>query len=104
MGSPLPGMDPYIEAYYLLVCRKNEAPMCKVWPAFFQRPLPRIGIPLLAPDSDITLDIQPLIAQIYSRSCYDRDINYGQPIQPPLSAAETAWLEERLREGQSCTQ
>jgi hypothetical protein len=90
--------------YYLLICRKNEAPLCKVWPAFFERPLPRINVPLLAPDPDITLDIQPLIAQIYSRSRYDRDIDYSQPIHPPLSAAETAWLQERLRKGQDFTQ
>ncbi len=84
--------------YYLLVCRKNEAPTCKVWPAFFHRPLPPIGIPLLAPDPDIALDLQPLVANVYSRSRYDRDIDYSQPIDPPLSPAETAWLQERLQE------
>src|SRR5438876_4952478 len=25
--------------YYLMVCRTNEAPVCKVWPAFFTRPI-----------------------------------------------------------------
>jgi len=89
--------------YYLLVCRKNEAPICKVWPAFFSRPLPPIGIPLLAPDPDIALDLQPLAEKIYSRSRYERDIDYSQPIDPPLTPAETAWLQERLRERQVAT-
>jgi hypothetical protein len=84
--------------YYLLACRKNEAALCKVWPAFFNRPLPRNNIPLLAPDPDIALDLQPLVEKIYTRSRYQRDIDYGQPIEPPLSPAETAWLQERLRE------
>jgi len=90
--------------YYLLVCRKNEAPLCKVWPAFFHRPLPPIGIPLLAPDPDIALDLQPLVEKIYSRSRYERDIDYSQPIDPPLSPAETTWLQERLRERQFAKQ
>jgi hypothetical protein len=84
--------------YYLLVCRKHDAPMCKVWPAFFTRPLPRIDIPLLAPDPDIALDLQPLIEKIYRRSRYERDIDYTQPIDPPMDPAETAWLQERLHE------
>jgi hypothetical protein len=81
--------------YYLLVCRKNEAPLCKVWPAFSDRPLPRIDIPLLAPDPDIALELQPLIEKIYSRSRYERDIDYRQPIDPPLSSAEKAWLDDQ---------
>ena len=28
--------------YYLLVCRKKQAPRCSVWPAFFTEPLPPI--------------------------------------------------------------
>ena len=90
--------------YYLLVCRRNEAPTCKVWPAFFNRPLPTIKIPLLAPDPDLALDLQPLVEKIYIRSRYDRDIDYHQPIRPPLDPAETEWLQERLRQRQVATQ
>jgi hypothetical protein len=84
--------------YYLLVCRKKQAPRCAVWPAYFYEPLPPIPIPLLPPDADIMLDLQPLVAAIYTRSRYERDIDYGQPLQPPLSSDEAAWLEEQLRE------
>jgi hypothetical protein len=89
--------------YYLLVCRRNEAPMCKVWSASSLRPLPTIQIPLLPPDPDIPLALQPLLEKIYSRSRYDSDIDYRRPLQPPLSLAEAAWLEERLREQQMPT-
>ena len=47
--------------YYLLLCRKQEAPRCTVWPAHFLRPLPPLCIPLIGPDPDITLPIQPLV-------------------------------------------
>jgi hypothetical protein len=89
--------------YYLLVCRKKQAPRCSVWPASFTEPLPPIPIPLLLPDPDISLDLQPLVAATYARSRYERDIDYRQPLHPPLSAAEAAWLEERLRERQQPT-
>src|SRR5262249_44547647 len=54
--------------YYLLVCRKEEAPRCTVWPAHFIRPLPPLSIPLAAPDPDIALALQPLVEAIYARS------------------------------------
>src|SRR5262249_49213270 len=87
--------------YYLLVCRKKQAPRCSGWPAFFTRPLPLIRIPLLPPDPDISLDLQPMVEAIYARSRYERDIDYRQPLQPPLSPPEQAWLEEQLRQHQA---
>jgi hypothetical protein len=82
--------------YYLLVCRKQEAPRCTVWPAHFVRPLPDLSIPLAAPDPDITLALQPLVNAVYARSHYDRDIDYRRPLNPPLCPTDAAWLEERL--------
>jgi hypothetical protein len=84
--------------YYLLVCRKKQAPRCSVWPASFAEPLPPIPIPLLAPDPDISLDLQPFVAAIYARSRYERDIDYRRPLQLPLGPAEQAWLDEHLRQ------
>lgn len=83
--------------YALLVCRRQRAPRCRVWPAFFQRPLPPIPVPLYPPDADVRLDLQPLIAAIYARSRYERDLDYARPLQPPLTGDETAWLAEQLR-------
>jgi hypothetical protein len=84
--------------YYLLVCRKQEAPRCSVWPAHFLRPLPPLPIPLAAPDPDITLALQPLVEAVYARSHYDRDIDYHRPLHPPLCPTDAAWLEQRLGE------
>jgi hypothetical protein len=85
--------------YYLLVCRKKQA-RCAVWPATFAAPLPPLPVPLAPPDPDISLDLQPLIAAVYARSRYERDIDYRRPLRPPLSPAEAAWLEEQLRRQQ----
>lgn len=84
--------------YYFLCRRKDQAPSCQVRPAFFQRPLPPVSVPLLHPDSDVTFDIQSLLDDIYVESKYHRQIDYAQPCNPPLSASESDWLEKRLQD------
>lgn len=101
-GRRMPMVTPWPDSpYYLLVCRKKQAPRCSVWPAGFAEPLPPIPIPLLAPDPDVSLDLQPLVAAIYARSRYERDIDYRRPLDPPLTPAEQAWWEDRLRRRQA---
>jgi hypothetical protein len=101
-GRRMPMVSPWPDSpYYLLVCRKKQASRCSVWPAYFTEPLPPIPIPLAPPDPDITLDLQPLVAAVYARSRYDRDIDYRRPLNPPLNSLEAAWLEERLLERQT---
>ncbi len=96
-GRRMPMEDDWPDSpYYVLVCRKPEAPHCTVWPAHFHRPLPTLTVPLAPPDADIHLLLQPLIDAVYARSRYDRDINYRQALHPPLSPTETAWLAQRL--------
>jgi hypothetical protein len=101
LGRRMPMARPWPDSpYYLLVCRKKQASRCAVYPAYFTEPLPPIPIPLAPPDADISLDIQPFVEAVYARSRYERDIDYRQLLNPPLSLAEAAWLEERLREQQ----
>jgi hypothetical protein len=65
-GNRLPMLDPWpASPYTLLVAREERAPRCRVWPAFFDRPLPPIPVPLSRPEPDLTLDLQPLVAAIY---------------------------------------
>ncbi len=97
-GGRLPTVTPWPNSpYALLVCRQQRAPRCKVWPATFQRPLPPIPVPLSPPDVDVRLDLQPLIAAVYTRSRYGRDLDYSRPLQPPLGPDESAWVAELLR-------
>ncbi len=57
-------------------------------------------MPLAEPDTDIPLQLQPMIEAIYERSRYGQGIDYSKPIKPPLNAEETKWLKGRLRERQ----
>ncbi len=101
-GQRLPMLDPWPKSpYTLLVARAKKYQLCKVWPVHFRRSLPRIPVPLLKPDPDLSLDLQPLIDGIYQRSRYERSIDYTRPLNSPLGPEESAWLEQQLRARQS---
>ncbi len=84
--------------YMLLVCRAIDAPDCRVWPAHFQHRLPVIPVPLLEPEPDLSLDLQPLIDDIYSYFRYDERIDYTRPLTPVLSDADAAWVRDALKD------
>ncbi|HEY7308008.1 MAG TPA: DUF4058 family protein [Gemmataceae bacterium] len=66
-GQRPPMLDPWPDSpYTLLVARARKFQLCKVWPCHFQRPLPTIPVPLLKPDSDIPISLQPMIESIYA--------------------------------------
>ena len=92
-------LDPWPNSpYTLLVSRRQRAPYCRTWRGHFQRPLPGIPVPLISPDPDVPLELQPMIDAVYVRSRYHRDIDYTRPLSRPLTAEETAWLAEQLRQ------
>jgi hypothetical protein len=96
-GERMPMEDDWPDSpYYLLVSRQKKAPQCDVWPAYALEPLPPIPVPLHPPDADLSLDLQPLIADIYERTHYEDDIDYRKTASAWLSDEEVAWLEERL--------
>ena len=92
MLDPLPPSP-----YYLLVSREEKAPYCRVWPGYFDQPLPIIPIPLRKPDPDIPLRLQALIETIYEQGRYGEEIDYARPLDPPLTAQQAAWLKKQLR-------
>ncbi|MBI1829984.1 MAG: DUF4058 family protein [Planctomycetes bacterium] len=97
-GRRMPMADAWPDSpYVLLIARASTMPICKVRQAYFRTPVPAIAVPLLTPDPDVPLDIQPMIDQIYARSKYRRDIDYSQAISPPLNDEDSAWLAQRLR-------
>jgi hypothetical protein len=97
-GTRMPMLDPWPESpYYVLVSRERSAPLCRAWPAHFDRPLPTIPIPLSKPDPDIALALQPLVDGIYERSRYDHSIDYARPLKPPLTEKQATWLKGLLR-------
>ena len=53
--------------------------------------------PLADPDPDLSLDLQPLLDDVYSLGRYGERIDYSRPLDPPLTPEQVAWLEKRLQ-------
>jgi hypothetical protein len=97
-GDKMPMLDPWPNSpYTLLVCRRINAPYCRVWPAHFRTRLPVIPVPLLDPDPDLRLDLQPLLDNIYALGRYDQRADYTRPLTPALSDEDAAWVQEQLK-------
>jgi hypothetical protein len=96
-GDRMPMQDDWPDSpYYVLVARKHEAGQCRAWPAYSVSPIPRIPVPLLPTDSDIPLELQPLVAAVYARSRYDLD--YRQATSLKLTTEEVRLLPKAKRQ------
>jgi len=97
-GTRVPMQDSWPNSpYYLLAARRQRAPICRVWPTYSLRPLPKIFVPLTSPDPDVELLLQPMLPAIAERSGYEDDIDYQQFGHVMLSSDETAWLQTQLQ-------
>ncbi len=98
-GQRMPSLDRFPERpYVMLVARRHRMPYCQVWDAYFDKPLPPIPLPLSKPDSDVILDLQPIVDGVYARARYHRSIDYTRPLTPPLTPDQLAWLAQQLRQ------
>jgi hypothetical protein len=97
-GRRMPMLTPWPDSpFTLLVSWQMNAPYCRVWPAHFNARLPVIPVPLLYPEQDLRLDLQPLLDEIYALGRYGELLHYERPLQPPLPDADAAWVREQLR-------
>jgi hypothetical protein len=118
MASPFPGIDPYLESQgywpdfhaslilycrdalndvlpdYAFISRGNRRPNCDVFAWSVRQALPRIPIPLRAPDNEVSLDLPALFVVGYERGRYARALDYSAPLELPLAPADRAWAEE----------
>jgi Protein of unknown function (DUF4058) len=58
--------------------------------------LAAIPIPLRPSDSDVLLDLQPLVDHVYETGRYWVDIDYTEVLEPPLSPADAEWVASLL--------
>ena len=86
-----------VAPYYVVLSRVERRPYVDVWPIQLFEKLPPIPVPLVEPDPDVALDLGAVVAAVYERGGYATLIDYSQQQPPPLSEAESAWLDEHLR-------
>jgi hypothetical protein len=60
MQQPLPPAS-----YYMFPSRQESRPLTDVWPLSIEEALPRIPVPLLQGDADVTLDLQLALTSMY---------------------------------------
>jgi hypothetical protein len=66
-----------------------------LYPRRLRERLPRINLPLADPDSDVTLDLQTVLEQVYCNGRYMRRVRYDEPCVPSLPAEDQQWANER---------
>ena len=82
--------------YGVCVFRAAQPVAYEVYPIRLRDRLPVIRVPLRPTDTDVVLDLQPLINQCHERGRYHL-LNYQVELEPPLPPEETAWVDEILR-------
>lgn len=83
--------------YTVYVGRQGRSPCGQVFSWNWKTRLPTIPIPLLQQAPEVELNLQEVFESVYEPACYDRMLPYDEPVEPPLSPADEAWVRERLR-------
>ncbi len=83
--APLPAGD-----YHYLVARGQRRPDAEVFAWTLRDPLPRVPVPLRAPDPDVIIDLAAIFRETYERARLDRKIDYSRT-PAGLNAEDQAW-------------
>lgn len=84
-------------AYLITMSRANKRPRVDVWAIQMNEKLPVLPIPLRYPDADAALDLGAMVSSVYERGAYNILFNYLQPPRPPLTEAESEYIQELLK-------
>lgn len=82
---------------YLVSVRRGPQLQGEAYPIPLPKRLPRLRVPLRAPDPDVILDLQAVFERCYDNGGYADLVDYSAPPPVELSDAEAAWLDEMLR-------
>ena len=83
--------------YFIHVSRAEKRPKGAVWPVWLKDRLPKVLIPLKAPDPDVTLDLQSVLETAYDRAGWQKIVDYRAESDPALPSEQAAWADELLK-------
>ena len=100
VGRPLPVIGNVPPSHYriLVVNAHSMEAIADLYPCSIQASMPIFVMPLVEGSEGIAIDLKPIIDEVYLLGSYDRDVDYQQDPEPPLSDADRAWLDRLLRE------
>jgi hypothetical protein len=84
--------------YIVSVNRWPNRRRFELFPGLLRERLPRVAIPLNAPDADAPLDLQKVIEQVYDEGGYMFRVHYNEPCVPRLRNDDQRWAEEHWAE------
>ena len=99
-GRPMPVIGDVPPCHYRILAtnaRRTE-PVADLYPFSIQTRIPHFVMPLAKGSEGIAIDLKPILDDVYAIGSYDRDIDYQQDPEPPLSDADRAWLDQLLQE------
>jgi len=76
----------------------------EIIPRRLRNPLPTFGIPLVAPDPDVPLDLQAALDRVYEEGSYMLRVHYERPCSPSLEEQDQQWVAEQWAEYKSRNQ
>ncbi|MGE3536221.1 MAG: DUF4058 family protein [Candidatus Tectimicrobiota bacterium] len=76
----------------------NRRERFQLYPRHLRDRLPRIRLPLAAPDPDCVLDLQAVLARTYDAGGYEARLDYTAPCVPPLTPEDQAWADACIRQ------
>lgn len=82
--------------YLACVSRSPDRTKYELYPRRLRDRLPRVRVPLVEPDADVVMDVQAAVEQIYQEGGYALMLRYQEPCEPPLSAEDQQWANERI--------
>ena len=99
-GNPLPVIGDVPPSHYriLVTNARSDDAIADLYPCSIQSPIPIFVMPLAEGSEGIAIDLKPIIDEVYVLGSYDRDIDYDQDPEPPLSDPDRAWIDQLLRD------
>lgn len=70
----------------------------QLYPRRLRERLPRLRLPLAAPDADIVLDVPAVLARTYEAGGYAERLDYALPCVPPLTPEDQTWADALIRQ------
>jgi hypothetical protein len=84
--------------YSIVVVWRTASRRHEVYFVQLRARLPRIRVPLMPEDGDVSLDIQSVYSRCYDAGRYGLDLDYSHPPPVELSTEDTDWVEHVLLE------
>lgn len=97
-GKPMPILTPIVESdYRILVSRSDTRPKAELYAFNLIDPIPQFSLPLRSENSEVLVDLQKLVQEIYEQGGYDLRLDYNREPTPALSPTQTAWVAKVLQ-------